>query len=159
MPHGPQMKIVAAALVLVALGTAGCSRDGQGVEIGHRLDNGQVHEPPKNSDPPPSAAAATHDNHLPNPSASEPPAADATAGQVRIDNFTFTPQTLTIPVGSTVTWVNRDDVPHSVTSTEKRFNSGLLDTDEKFSFTFPAAGEFPYFCGIHPHMQGTIIVK
>jgi plastocyanin len=91
--------------------------------------------------------------------AAESPAVSAAANQVTIDNFTFTPQTLTVPVGTTVTWTNRDDVPHSATSTEKRFNSGLLDTDEKFSFKFTAAGEYPYFCGIHPHMTGKIIVR
>ena len=92
---------------------------------------------------------------------------DATAGapeasaarQVSVDNFTFSPQILNVPVGATVTWINRDDVPHTVVDADKRFKSAALDTDDKFSFTFTTAGEYPYFCGIHTHMTGKIVVK
>jgi plastocyanin len=72
--------------------------------------------------------------------------------EVKIDNFSFGPVTLTVPVGTTVTWVNRDDIPHTVVSTDdsKTFKSKVLDTDEKFSFTFSKAGTYPYFCSIHP---------
>jgi plastocyanin len=81
------------------------------------------------------------------------------ANQVVVDNFTFSPQTLTVKAGSRVTWVNHDDVPHTATSTEKKFNSGPLDTDQSFSFVFDKPGEYPYFCAVHPHMTGKIIVK
>jgi plastocyanin len=81
--------------------------------------------------------------------------------EVKIDNFSFGPATLTVGVGSTVTWINRDDIPHTVVSTDdpKTFKSKVLDTDEKFSFTFTKAGTFPYFCSIHPKMTGKVIVQ
>jgi plastocyanin len=78
---------------------------------------------------------------------------------VKMDNFTFTPQTLTVRSGTTVTWVNKDDVPHTVTSTDKKFKSRALDTDERFSFTFSAPGTYNYFCSVHPHMTGKVIVR
>jgi plastocyanin len=81
--------------------------------------------------------------------------------EVKIDNFSFGPVTLTVPVGTTVTWTNRDDIPHTVVSTDdpKAFKSKVLDTDEKFSFTFSKAGTYPYFCSIHPKMTGKVIVQ
>jgi plastocyanin len=96
-------------------------------------------------------------NHL----AAMPQAPDAETGVnvVTIDNFTFAPQSLVVPVGTTVTWINRDDIPHTIKGTESPIKSSALDTDDKFSFTFTEAGEFPYFCGIHPHMTGMIVVK
>lgn len=78
---------------------------------------------------------------------------------VVIDNFTFSPATLEVAVGTTVTWRNRDDVPHTVVSTTKVFKSPPLDTDESFSFTFREAGTFAYFCSLHPHMTGSVVVK
>jgi amicyanin len=80
--------------------------------------------------------------------------------QVKIDNFSFGPSTLTVPVGATVTWTNQDDVPHSVTSAEgKTLKSPVLDTDQKFSYTFTEAGTYPYYCAIHPKMTGKVIVR
>lgn len=79
--------------------------------------------------------------------------------EVLIDNFTFGPQDLTVAVGTTVKWVNHDDIPHTVVDGNKAFRSKALDTDDSFSFTFASAGSFDYFCGLHPHMQGKIIVK
>jgi Icc protein len=92
---------------------------------------------------------------------SQPPelAADTAKQQVKIDNFSFTPKTLTVPVGATVTWTNKDDVPHTVVSTKKRFASPALDTDERFSFRFTAPGTYPYYCSVHPMMTGTVVVK
>jgi plastocyanin len=81
------------------------------------------------------------------------------AKEVRIDNFSFGPVELTVPVGTTVTWTNHDDIPHTVVSTEKVFKSKVLDTDEKFSFTFSKAGTYPYFCSIHPKMTGKVVVQ
>jgi plastocyanin len=81
--------------------------------------------------------------------------------QVTIDNFTFDPPTLTIPAGTKVTWVNRDDVPHTATSTAKpkSFDSGTLDTDQQFSHVFAKPGTYDYFCAVHPKMVGRIVVK
>jgi plastocyanin len=89
----------------------------------------------------------------------DPPAAGAT--EVVIDNFTYRPQTLTVPVGARVTWVNRDDVPHTATSTArpKAFDSGTLDTDQSFTHTFTAPGTYEYFCAVHPRMTGQVVVK
>jgi amicyanin len=78
---------------------------------------------------------------------------------VTIDNFTFTAPELTVAVGTTVKWVNHDDIPHSVVDKNKAFRSKALDTDDAYSFTFASAGTFDYFCGLHPHMVGKIIVK
>ena len=79
--------------------------------------------------------------------------------EVKIDNFSFGPAELTVAAGTTVTWTNRDDIPHTVVSTDKVFKSKVLDTDEKFSYTFTQAGSFPYFCSIHPKMTGKVVVK
>ena len=78
---------------------------------------------------------------------------------VTIDNFTFTSPELTVPVGTTVKWVNHDDIPHNVINKDKVFRSKALDTDDSYSFTFASAGTYDYFCGLHPHMQGKIIVR
>jgi plastocyanin len=87
---------------------------------------------------------------------SNPPQAMA---EVKIDNFSFGPNELKIVVGTTVTWTNRDDIPHTVVSNDGVFKSKVLDTDEKFSFTFSKAGTFPYFCSIHPKMVGKVVVQ
>jgi plastocyanin len=81
--------------------------------------------------------------------------------EVKIDNFSFTPATLTVAAGTTVTWTNRDDIPHTVVSADdpKVFKSKVMDTDEKFSFTFTKAGSYTYFCSVHPKMTGTVVVK
>lgn len=79
--------------------------------------------------------------------------------QVKIDNFFFGPQTITVPVGTKVTWVNKDDIPHTVTSDTKLFASRALDTDQQFSFTFTAPGTNNYYCSMHPKMTGKVIVK
>jgi plastocyanin len=83
----------------------------------------------------------------------------ATIAAVKIDNFVFGPQTLTVPVGTTVTWTNSDDIPHTSVSTEGVFRSKVLDTDEKFSYTFTKAGTYPYYCTIHPKMTAQVVVK
>jgi len=83
----------------------------------------------------------------------------AAAAEVKIDNFSFGPQTVTVPVGTTVTWINRDDIPHTVVSTDGVFKSKVRDTDEKFSYTFAKAGTYPYFCSVHPKMTGKVVVQ
>ena len=79
--------------------------------------------------------------------------------EVRVDNFSFGPETLTVPANSTVTWVNKDDVPHVIASNDGLFKSKALDTDDKFSFTFNKAGTYTYYCSIHPKMVGKIVVQ
>jgi plastocyanin len=79
--------------------------------------------------------------------------------EVKIDNFSFGPAALTISAGTTVTWINHDDIPHTVVSTENAFKSKVLDTDEKFSYTFAKPGTYPYFCSIHPKMTGKVVVN
>jgi plastocyanin len=88
------------------------------------------------------------------------PAMQANANAVSIDNFTFTPQTLKVPAGSTVTWTNKDDIPHGIASENNAFaRSKALDTDDSYSVTLTAPGTYKYFCYVHPHMTGTVIVE
>ena len=81
------------------------------------------------------------------------------AAEVKIDNFSFGPVLLTVAPGTKVTWMNRDDIPHTIVADDKTFKSRALDTDETFSYTFDKPGTYPYFCSIHPHMTGTVVVK
>jgi plastocyanin len=84
----------------------------------------------------------------------------ATTATVNIGNFSFGPAAVTVRPGTTVTWVNGDDTPHTVVAADTRaFRSKVLDTDERFSFTFNQPGTYAYFCSLHPHMTGKIIVQ
>ena len=85
-------------------------------------------------------------------------AAEDIKNTIMIDNFTFSPAALNVAVGTTVTWINRDDIPHSVVAKDKTFRSKAMDTDDVYSFTFTSAGSFDYFCGLHPHMTGKVVV-
>ena len=86
-------------------------------------------------------------------------AADAAILEVHIDNFAFTPAEVTIAPGTTVKWLNRDDIPHTVVEKGLSFKSKPMDTDESFTHTFSTVGEMEYFCTLHPHMTGKIIVR
>ena len=86
----------------------------------------------------------------------QPSAANAT---VKIDNFVFGAEAITVPVGTTVTWTNSDDIPHTAVSTDGVFKSKVMDTDEKFSYTFTKAGTYTYYCSVHPKMTGQVVVK
>ncbi len=88
-----------------------------------------------------------------------PGRAQSPASAVSVDNFTFNPQKLTVKVGTTVTWTNKDDIPHAIAAVAKEFKSKVLDTDNSFSFTFTTPGSYDYFCSLHPHMTGTIVVE
>ncbi|HEV2110111.1 MAG TPA: cupredoxin family copper-binding protein [Gammaproteobacteria bacterium] len=89
--------------------------------------------------------------------AGDPPA--AAAQQVKVFNYKFDPEVLTIPAGTTVTWSNKDEVPHTVMSSDKRFtSSGALDTGDTYSYTFTTAGSYEYFCTLHPFMKGKVVV-
>lgn len=88
-----------------------------------------------------------------------PPDANAPGTEIKIDNFTFAPQTVTVKVGTKITWTNSDDIPHTVVSNDSSFKSKTLDTDEKFSFTPTKPGTYSYFCSIHPKMTATVVVQ
>jgi plastocyanin len=79
--------------------------------------------------------------------------------EVKIDNFVFNPAVVTVKAGTQVTWINKDDIPHTVDSTDGKFKSNALDTDDKFQFSFTTPGEYPFFCRMHPKMTGKIIVQ
>jgi plastocyanin len=83
-------------------------------------------------------------------------AADAV---IKIDNFTFTPDAMEVSVGTTVVWTNGDDIPHAVAAAEHQFKSHALDTGDSFSYTFSQPGTYQYFCSLHPHMTGKVVVK
>jgi plastocyanin len=84
---------------------------------------------------------------------------DAAGHEVVVDNFSFAPAMAAVPAGSTITWTNRDDVPHNIVSTEQKFKSPVLDTDERFSHKFDAPGTYKYYCSIHPKMTGQVVVS
>jgi plastocyanin len=88
-----------------------------------------------------------------------PASARAADTPVQIDNFTFIPQRITVKAGTTVTWTNTDDIPHTVASSTKVFKSKALDTNDKFSFTFTTPGAYEYFCSLHPVMTGAVVVE
>jgi 3',5'-cyclic-AMP phosphodiesterase len=106
-----------------------------------RISFHDVNHPIAITDVPLAAAITTADTH-----------------DVAVDNFSFTPATTSVPIGSTIRWTNRDDVPHNIVSTEQKFKSPVLDTDEQFSHRFDAPGSYKYFCSIHPTMTGRIVV-
>lgn len=95
---------------------------------------------------------------LASPAARAAEAGAATTNVVTIDNFAFTPNALTVKAGTKVTFVNHDDIPHSVVASDGQFHSKALDTDDSFVFTFTTPGSFGYFCGLHPHMTAKIVV-
>jgi amicyanin len=93
------------------------------------------------------------------PSLQESVSAASPAVDIKIDNFSFTPPTLTVKAGTQITWTNADDIPHNVVSEDKSFKSKVLDTDEKFTFTATKPGTYSYFCSIHPQMTGKVVVE
>jgi 3',5'-cyclic-AMP phosphodiesterase len=88
----------------------------------------------------------------------EAEAPTASTHDVAVDNFSFSPGTASVAAGTTVTWTNKDDVPHNIVSTERKFKSAVLDSDEQFSYRFEAPGTYKYFCSLHPRMTGQIVV-
>lgn len=101
------------------------------------------------------AAAARGTSATTTRSAQGPVAAPA----ITIDNFKFTPVSLTVPAGTTVVWSNRDDLPHTVVERNQKFKSKALDTGDSYSFTFSEPGTYEYFCGLHPKMVGKVVVE
>jgi plastocyanin len=108
-----------------------------------------------------SCTQAPGDSRAPAAAKASAPATRPAAVIVKIDNFAFEPRELEVAVGATITWKNADDVPHTATSKDdpQTFDSGPLETDEKFSFTFSKPGRYTYYCKVHPHMTGVVIVK
>jgi plastocyanin len=108
-----------------------------------------------------STTAATQNAAPVNQAASNttPANEDAAPAAVKIDNFSFSPNTITVTVGQPVRWTNHDDVPHNVVADDKSFKSKAMDTDENFTYTFTKPGTYSYFCGLHPKMTGKIVVK
>lgn len=96
---------------------------------------------------------------MPMKSSNTTPTKPANANEVVIENFVFAPAVLTVKAGTKVTWVNRDDEPHTATDDDRRFNSKTLDTNDQFTFTFTQPGTYNYFCALHPKMRGQIVVK
>ncbi len=91
--------------------------------------------------------------------AQKPVAAASPSVEVKIDNFSFTPATITVKAGTQITWTNADDIPHTVVAEDQSFKSKALDTDEKFTFTASKLGTYSYFCSIHPKMTGKVVVE
>ncbi len=91
--------------------------------------------------------------------AASSPANPTSEAEIKIDNFSFSPASLTVPLGTTVRWTNRDDIPHTVVSENKTFKSKALDTDQEFTYTFTRPGTYNYFCSIHPKMTAKIVVQ
>ena len=135
--------------------------------IGCSLSNGAEQNRVSSVSQSRSQPAAGQDSDMSNMKMAERPPSSETKvttvnsvpNQVVIENFSFVPATLTVKAGTKVTWVNRDDVPHTATATDKRFNSKTLDTDDQFDFIFSEPGTYNYFCALHPKMTGQIIVK
>ena len=100
-----------------------------------------------------------HDNMKTAPPQGNVDATGKSEVEITIDNFVFSPSDVTISPGTKVTWVNKDEAPHTATSTDKKFNSGGLDTNDNFSFVFNDKGDYPYICTLHPQMKATIKVK
>jgi plastocyanin len=86
-------------------------------------------------------------------------AQDKPATEIKIDNFVFSPNTVTVAAGTTIHWTNHDDIPHNVVAEDKSFKSKVMDTDESFSYTFTKPGTYTYFCSIHPKMTGKVVVQ
>jgi len=94
-----------------------------------------------------------------NPPSAAAGAPAATGTEVKIDNFAFNPAVITVKAGTQIIWINKDDIPHTVDSSQGKFKSAALDTDEKFEFKFSEPGEYPFFCRMHPKMTGKVIVQ
>ncbi|HLZ70688.1 MAG TPA: cupredoxin family copper-binding protein [Dehalococcoidia bacterium] len=138
-------RFVLPAMVGLGVLAAACSSSAKSAQL-----------PPANPPVPPSALTTAQP---PTPRPGELAVATPSGPAVTIDNFSFTPATISVPVGATVTWVNHDDVPHTVTSSTKAFDSSTIDSDKQFSFTFTTAGTYNYFCSIHPFMTAKVIVQ
>lgn len=139
---------------LLSLFLAACGQGG--------ADSSAMSKTQSAPDAPPNSGTETSKMEMPvkpSPAASKELPTRSSPNEVNVENFSFQPGTLTVMAGTSVTWVNHDDVPHTVYENDKRFKSGTLDTDAKFSYTFTSPGTYSYYCSLHPRMTGQIIVK
>ena len=143
---------VVLTLIVIGLFVTGYSRDNGAKHAG--INNQSTEGPQAPTTP------GAHMSHMTMP-ATQPARADAVTNtdEIVIENFSFKPSTLTIKAGTKLTWVNRDDEPHTATATDKRFASKTMDTGDRFSMEFTAPGTYNYYCALHPKMTGQIIVK
>ncbi len=145
-------------VILLGVFLTGCS-----LSNGAEYKDGRVSSGSQSSAQPAASPDADMSNMKmpgkPTSSGTNEKAVNSAPNEVVIENFSFQPASLTVKAGTKVTWVNRDDVPHTATDTDKRFNSKTLDTDDQFAFTFEQPGTYNYYCALHPKMTGQIIVK
>jgi plastocyanin len=106
-----------------------------------------------------SGAAVLSASESASTAAGSPESSAGSVAEVKIDNFAYTPGVITVKVGTEVTWINHDDIPHTVDSTQGKFKSEALDTDNKFEFRFTEPGEYPFYCRMHPKMTGKVVVQ
>ena len=179
-PRLSKAALFVAASALLAAPLAGCSASSRAQAGDGRREAGEVQRPAgetTQTETPKAEASKTETLASKNVSSQSPGdstqtasdaggsahanegSAQATEARVVIENFAFSPASLTVAAGTKVTWVNRDTDPHTATDTDKRFNSGALDTNEEFSFVFRDKGEYEYYCTLHPHMKGRVTVR
>jgi pentapeptide MXKDX repeat protein len=138
-------------LALMLAGAAGCGE----MKRDHMTGDNMKHDDMKRDDM--KRSDMMHDPAMHGSAAA--PARSPMSPTVSIDNFSFDPPTITVAPGTTITWINHDDVPHTVTANDKGFASAALDTDERYTRRFATAGTYPYFCALHTHMTGQVVVK
>ena len=148
--------LLVTVMSLLSLFLAACGQSG--------ADSGASSETQSTKAPNPSPNSNTEMSKMEMPAKRSPAVnkdlpTHSSPNQVVVENFSFQPGTLTVAPGTTVTWVNHDDEPHTVNENNKTFKSGTLDTDAKFSYKFTSPGTYAYFCSLHPRMTGQIIVK
>jgi plastocyanin len=102
---------------------------------------------------------AEHDAHMNSHDHMKKSESTSMGSTINVDNFSFSPATVTVSAGTTVTWTNHDDIPHNIVEKDQKFKSKALDTDDSFTHTFTEAGTYEYFCGLHPKMIGKVIVE
>jgi plastocyanin len=139
----------------LACGLAGCAAVTLGAAAPASIPMHAMHAPTSMK----TAASAPAPGHAAAPEATLVKVVASAPAIVKIGNFTFGPEVLTVAPGTTVTWVNEDDIPHTVAASDKSFRSKVMDTDDRFSMTFAKPGTYEYFCSIHPHMTGKVVVK
>jgi plastocyanin len=154
--HLQRKLLLVIASSLLSLFLAACGQSG--------ADSGSGSQTQSTSAPAASAHPSMESSKMemparPSPATSKDLPTSSSPDQVVVENFSFQPGTLTVKAGTTVTWVNHDDEPHTVNENNKTFKSGTLDTDAKFSYKFTSPGTYAYFCSLHPRMTGQIIVK
>ena len=153
-PHRALTAPAAVAATATALLLSGCSSAGPAADSHPSINFG----PQASVTPGMTGGASPASGAAPQAPASTAAPASAGPNAVSISNFAFAPATLTVPVGTTVTWTNHDEEPHTVVASDGSFHSPGLGTNSTYSFPFPTAGSFDYICSIHPFMHGTVVV-